>query len=156
MSDPSGAVQAGLIARYRGDSTLQGILSGYNSAIAAPEWNIFDQGGAANIVPPPKPPYVYVNQILNTPGSFMSMGKDAKDIRMLINVFTQTDGFYQALAIMARIYDLSVSAAGASALTLSGFNHIWTWFENRTEQEKTTDVLTQQLSDRYNFQITVT
>jgi hypothetical protein len=153
VSDPTGTIQAALIARYRGDTTLQGILSGYNAAIVTPEWNIFDQGGSGAITP--VLPYVYVHPIVMSPGTLMSMGKDGKDVRMQVSVFTMSEGFAQARAIIARIHDLTSMTAGASALTLSGFSHIWTWFENRNELEQTTDVLIQHIADRYNVQVTV-
>jgi hypothetical protein len=149
VADPSPVVQAALIARYRGDATLQALMSG----AVSPEWNIYDQGGRGIITP--APPYVYLHPITVSPGAFMSMGKDGKDVRVQVSVFTQGEGFAQARAIIARIHDLTAMAAGASALTLSGFSHIWTWFENRNELEETTDVLVQHIADRYNVQVTV-
>lgn len=149
MADPTSVVQAALISLYRGDATLQGLMVG----AVSPEWNIYDQGGSGIITP--TPPYVYLHPITNGRGTFMAMGKDAKDIRMQVSVFTQTEGFAQARAIIARIHDLTAMPAGATALTLAGFSHIWTWFENRNELEETTDVLIQHIADRYNVQVTV-
>jgi hypothetical protein len=150
VADPTSVVQAALISLYRADATLQGLMVG----AVSPEWNIYDQGGSGIITP--TPPYVYLHPITVSPGTFMSMGKDGKDVRMQVSVFTQGEGFAQARAIIARIHDLTASPAGASVLTLSGFDHEWTWFENRQELEETTDVLIQHIADRYNVQVTVT
>jgi hypothetical protein len=148
MADSTGAVAVAFIARYRSDSTLQGILSGYNAAIVTPEWNIFDQGGSGQITP--VFPYVYLHPITAMPGTVMAMGKDAMDVYMQVSIFTQTEGFDQARAIASRIYALTNSRSSASVFSLGGgFVNIWTDWQNRQELEETTDTLVQHLADRY-------
>jgi Protein of unknown function (DUF3168) len=148
MADPSAAVQAAFVARYRGDTALQGILSGYNAAIGTPEWNIFDQGGSGQIVP--VFPYIYLHPIMNVPGTALAMNKDAVDVLMQVSIFTNTEGFDQARAIAFRLYALTNGRAGAAGFSLSGgFTNIWTSWEQRNELEQTTDMLVQHLMDRY-------
>src|SRR5438105_1453742 len=103
MADPSAAIQAAFIARYRGDSMLQGLLSGYNAAIGAPEWNILDQGGGGVIVP--VFPYIYVHPItMQFPGTVLVMGTDALDVYMQINIYTRFEGFEEARVLRNRCY----------------------------------------------------
>lgn len=150
MSDPGGATQAAFIAKYRGDATLQGILAGYNSAIVSPEWNIFDQGGSGQVIP--VFPYIYVHPITMQSGTLRTMGGDAVDVYMQVNVFTRYEGFLQARAIAARLYTLTHGPI-AGSFTVPGFINVLTLFDNRVEKEETQDGLIQHIADRYKLYI---
>lgn len=147
MSDASAAVQTAFIAKYRGDTTLQGILSGYNSAIVAPEWNIFDQGGSGQTTE--VFPYVYVHPITSGLGTAFSMGTDANDVAMQVDVFTAVEGFYQARTIGSRLYALTHGPIAGPFTLSGGLTNIKTLFEQRTELEETTDQLVQHIAYRF-------
>lgn len=144
MSDTSIATQAAFIAKYRGDTALQGLMIG----ASAPEWNIFDKGGAGIISP--VFPYVYVHPITMTTGSTLTMGTDGNDIYMQVDVFTAQQGFDEARQIIARIYALTHGPV-AGQFTLSTGVNVSTLFEHRDEVEETTDQLVQHIADRYKL-----
>jgi hypothetical protein len=147
MSDASTEVQTAYIAKYRADTTLQGLLSGYNSAIVSPNWNIFDQGGSGQTTE--VFPYVYVHPITSGLGEVFSMGTDANDVALQVDVFTAALGFYQARTIGSRLYVLTHGPlAGAIALS-GGLTNTKTLFEQRTELEETTDQLVQHIAYRF-------
>lgn len=146
MGDSSAVSQAALIARYRGDATLQGLMTG----AVTPEWNIFDQGGAGLITP--VFPYIFVHPITMAPGTVLAMGQDANDVFMQVSVFTNDEGFAQARVIANRVYVLTDGKTGAAPFTLSGgFSNVWAVFENRNELEEVTDRLIQHIADRYKL-----
>lgn len=145
MSDLSIPVQEALIARYRGDVTLQGLMAG----AAAPEWNIFDQGGSGGIVP--TFPYVYAHPFTMATGTLLAMGSDANDLYLLVNVYTKAEGFAQARQIAARLYALTHGPV-AGQLTLSSGVNALTLFENRQELEEVQDGLIQRVVDRYKVE----
>lgn len=144
MSDTSIATQAAFIAKYRGDTTLQGLLSPATS----PEWNVFDQGGSGQITP--SFPYVYVHPITMAPGSLLVLGSDANDIYMQVNVYTKEQGFDLARQIMARLYALTHGPV-AGQFTLSSGANVLSLFDNRQELEETQDGLIQHIADRYKL-----
>lgn len=138
MGLPVGELQTAYIALYRGDTTLQGLLTGATS----PTWNIFDADG----VPINTAfPYVTVQQILGKLGTVFAMGTDATDILTLVNVFTQAGGFLKARAIAKQIDALTQK----TSLTLTGgFTNIGTLREMYVEVPAK-DGLTQQISQRF-------
>lgn len=144
MSDTSRATQAAFIAKYRGDTTLQGLMVGGSS----PEWNIFDKGGAG--ITTPVFPYVYVHPITMTIGGTFAMGTDGNDIYMQVDVFTAQQGFDEARQIIERIYALTHGPV-AGQFTLSTGVNVSTLFEHRDEVEETTDQLVQHIADRYKL-----
>lgn len=144
MSDTSIATQAAFIAKYRGDTTLQGLLSPATS----PEWNVFDQGSSGQITP--SFPYVYVHPITMAPGSLLVLGSDANDIYMQVNVYTKEQGFDLARQIMARLYALTHGPV-AGQFTLSSGANVLSLFDNRQELEETQDGLIQHIADRYKL-----
>lgn len=146
MADPAGAVQASVIARLRGDATLQGLMTGASS----PEWNIYDQGGSgANV---PLWPYVFIHPITTQLGEIFAMGMDSMDVFLQVSVFTQGEGFAQARAIAARCYAL-LHGPLAGALSVTGFTNVLTLFANRQELEEVHDQLVQHIVDRYKVVI---
>lgn len=146
MADSAIATQTALIARYRGDATLQGLMTG----ASGPEWNIFDHGGGGNAAS--AFPYVLVHPITGRKGSLLSFGQDAQDFAIQVDVFTDQEGFSQARTIIARIYALSDGPSGAAPLVLSGFTNVITMFDGRQELEETHDILVQHIADRYKIQ----
>lgn len=145
MALPTGAIQAAFIARLRGDTTLQGLLTGSTS----PTWNIFDSGG----VPVGQSfPYVVVFPILSQSGEALSFGTDAVDSFVQTSVFTQvgaSGGFSQARGIAARIYILTHE--NALDLSSSGFNQYLLLFDNEQEIPQA-DGITQMIATRWRLQ----
>ena len=142
MADSSAVVQAALIAKYRGDATLQALMV----SASAPEWNIFDQGGAGELIA--SFPYVYVHPLTAQLGEAFAMQTDSMDVLMQVNVFTRAQGFAQARAMIGRLYQLTHGPV-AGALSLPGFTNVLTLFDNRQELEEVTDGLVQHIADRY-------
>jgi hypothetical protein len=150
MADPAGATQTAIISKYRGDATLQGILTGYNASIASPIWNVYDQGGSGALSA--AFPYIIVHPITMQLGTAFSMGGDAADIYLQVSVFTRYEGFAQARAVAARCYALTHGPL-AGALTISGFTNVLTLFDGRQELEEVTDGLIQHIADRYKLMV---
>lgn len=147
MSDLATPLQQAIIARLRGDATLQGLMVG----ASAPEWNIFDKGGGGVISP--AFPYVYVHPITMAPGSLLTMGTDANDIFHQVDVYTKTEGFWQAQGIVARVYALLHGPLNKTTpLVLSSGAVCVLLFENRQELEEISDGLIQHIADRYKVQ----
>jgi hypothetical protein len=144
MADPTGAVQVALIAKYRNDAPLQGLMTG----ASAPEWNIFDKGGSGQIVP--VFPYVYVHPITSQIGTALALGTDAMDLFVQVDAYTKYQGFSQARAIASRLYQLTHGPI-AGALSLSGFVNVSTLFDNRQELEEEEDGDIQHIADRYKI-----
>lgn len=144
MADPIAAIQTALIAKYRGDAPLQGLMTGGSS----PEWNIYDQGGAGEITP--AFPYVYVHPITSQTGTASTLDSDAMDVFVQVSVFTKALGFAQARAIASRIYALTHRPTPGS-LFISGFTNVQTMFNNRQELEEITDGTIQHIADRYKI-----
>lgn len=145
MSDLSVPAQAALIARYRNDTTLQGLMTG----ASGPEWNIFDQGGSGSIAP--VFPVVYVHPITMALGSLLVMGQDGTDLYMLVNTFTKAEGFAQARGIATRLYNITHDPQSKTPLVLSSGVSALILFENRQELEETQDGLIQHIADRYKL-----
>lgn len=145
MAVPTGAIQAAFIARLRGDTTLQGLLTGSTT----PTWSIFDSGG----VPVSQPfPYIVVFPILSQIGEDLSLGTDAVNTFVQTSVFTQTGasgGFFQARGIAARIYALMHEKA--LDLSSSGFNQYLLLFDNEQEIPQA-DGITQLIATRWKLQ----
>ena len=138
MALPTGELQTAFIARYRGDSTLQGLLTGATS----PLWNIFDAGG----VPTNQAfPYLVIFPITGRTGTALSMGGDAVDVYMQVQCFSQAAGFKVARAIMKQVYSLTQEYS--FSLT-GGFTNFFTLFDNEQELPEP-DGLTQMIAHRY-------
>lgn len=149
MSDSARPTQVAFIAKYRADTALQGLMQAYNPAIVGPEWNIFDQGGSGQSTA--VFPYVYVHPITMKLGTLLTMGTDANDVYMQVDVWTDEEGFDQADVLMARLYSLTHGPI-AGPFTLGGsLANVLTLFDNRQKLEKTTDQQVQQISDRYKL-----
>lgn len=142
MADSTSAIQTALIVRYRGDTSLQGLMIGGSS----PDWNIFDEGGSGVITP--NFPYVYIQPITSQLGSTLAMGTDAMDVFMQVSVFTKALGFAQARAIVARIYALTHGPV-AGSFAISGFSNVQTMFQKRQELVQVQDGAIQHIADRY-------
>ena len=138
MGLPVGEVQTSIVALYRGDTTLQGLLTGSVS----PTWNVFDADG----VPTNQPfPYIVVQQILGKLGTVFAMGTDAFDDYILVSVFTQAGGFSSARAIAKQADHLTQK----TSLTLTGgFTNVGTLRENYVEVAEK-DGITQHIAMRY-------
>lgn len=143
MSDSASATQAAFIARLRGDSTLQGLMTGASS----PEWNIFDKGGGGQTVD--TFPSIYVHPITVSTGTVLAAGQDANDVYVQVDVFTAFEGFEQARAIDDRVYDLFDMRGTASALTLTGFTNTWTKSYSKHELEEVSDTLVQHIARQF-------
>jgi hypothetical protein len=132
MAIPTEAIETAFIARLRGDTTLQGLLTGATS----PLWNIFD----ANGVPTNQPfPYVVVFPIMTQLGEDLSFGTDARDTFVQASAFTMpgaSGGMKQARDIMGRIDALFFSEGKGIPLDLSssGFNQYLILPDNAIER----------------------
>lgn len=144
MSLPTAAIQTAALARFRGDTPLQGLMTG----AAAPVWNIYDQGGVPTNT---SFPYVVMFPIMSQQGMAFAFGTDAVDTYMQVSAYTQTGasgGFSQARAIIKRIYDLTHKQA--FDLSGSGFNQFLLLFDNEQEQEQQ-DGISQAIHHRYKL-----
>lgn len=144
MSLPTPDIQAGFIARYRGDIPLQGLLVGS----AAPTWNVFDADG----VPTNQPfPYIVVQPITSQSGTALVMGLDGVDTYMQVSVVTQTGasgGFAQARAIAKQVYKLTQNKP--LNLSASGFSQFFLLFDNEQELSQS-DGISQMVVHRYKL-----
>lgn len=144
MSLPTPDIQAGFIARYRGDTPLQGLLTGS----VAPMWGVFDENGAPTNQPFP---YVLVFPITSQSGTARTMGMDAVDTYMQISIVTQTGasgGFAQARAIAKQIY--KITHMKALDLSANGFNQFFLLFDDEQEMPQS-DGITQMIVHRYKL-----
>jgi hypothetical protein len=140
MGLPVGEMQTAIIALYRGDTTLRGLLTGSS----APSWNIFDADG----VPINQPfPYIVVQMITAGLGTVFAMGTDATDVWVQASVFTQTGpgGFTQARVIASRV-DLLTQMV--SVTLANGYTNVGTLRENYLEIPER-DGITQHIAQRY-------
>lgn len=139
MGLPTGEIQTAVIAKLRGDATLQGLLTG----AVTPYWSIFDEGG----VPTNQAfPYVATFPIMTQSGTALTMATDATDVFLQISVYTQAGGFKSARAIAKQVYTL----INRQSLTLAGgFTNFFTLFEN--EQELAMEGVTQGVVHRYKL-----
>lgn len=139
MGLPTGEIQAALVTRLRGDTTLQGLLS---SATA-----IFDEGG----VPINTAfPYIATYTITSQSGTALAMGTDAVDTFIQVSIFTVYVGFKQARSIAKQVYALLQE----KPLTLTGgFTNFFLLFDNEQELEEP-DGITQQIVHRYKLMTT--
>jgi Protein of unknown function (DUF3168) len=145
MSLPTIAIQTAMISRYRGDTTLQGLLVGSTT----PLWSVFDQEG----VPVSTAfPYIVLFPITSQSGTSLSFGTDAVDTFMQVSIFTQvgaSGGFSQARSIAKRIYD--ITQMKALDLSSSGFNQYLLLFDNEQEVPQG-DGITQLIAHRYRLE----
>lgn len=123
MSYPAPSIQTAIIARLRGDATLQGLLGG-----SGPTWNVFDADGVPGDYPCP---YVATFPITSQSGEDLSFGTDAVDIFQQVSVFTQSKGFAQARTIAKQVYALLHEKA--LDLLADGFNQYLIIFDQDQE-----------------------
>lgn len=144
MGLPTAAIQTALIARYRGDVTLQNLLGNPTN----PPGAIFDAEG----VPTSQVfPYVVVYPISSQQGTAIAMGLDSVDTYVQVSTLTQTGasgGFGQARGIAAQIYELTQTKP--LNLTASGFQQFFLMFDNEQELPGQ-DGITQQIVHRYHL-----
>jgi hypothetical protein len=142
MGLPTAEIQAALITRYRGDSTLQGLLGGS----ANPPGAVFDMGAVSTNT---TFPYVAVFPITSQLGTAKTLALDAVDTWVQVSIYTQqAQGFMQARGLAKRIYWLTNEQA--VDLSASGFSNFFALFENEQQKEED-DGLTQQIVHRYKF-----
>src|SRR5216684_3177445 len=102
MALPTGEIEAAIISRLRGDSTLQTLLG----APVNPPGSVFDAGGLATNQPFP---YIGVFPVTSTRGTAKSFGMDSVDSIMQVSIFTNVGapgaGFKAAGEIAIRVYD---------------------------------------------------
>jgi hypothetical protein len=148
MALPTGAIMTALIARYRADTTLAGLLGNPTN----PPGAIFDGGGG---VPPNQVfPYVAVYIPASTSGTTLAMGQDAVDSYVQVSAFTQpgaTGGLKKARDLIARIYALTQPPAASLDLSASGFANFFMLFENEQELPPLADGLTPAVMHRYKL-----
>ena len=138
MGLPVGELQSATIMLYRGDTTLQGLLTG----AVSPTWNIFDADG----VPTNQPfPYVVVQMITARLGTAFAMDYDAADVYIQASVFTQAGGFLTARGIAKQVDHLTQKAQ----LTLTGgFTNFGT-LRDMYQEIPEKDGITQHVAMRY-------
>lgn len=146
MSMPTGEIMAALIARYRGDATLQELLGNPTN----PPGSVWDGGGG---VPTNAPmPYIAVYIPVSESGTTLAMGQDAVDSYVYVSAFTQPGaggGMKQARAIMKQVYELTQTEP--LDLSASGFAQFFLLFQNAQEQPPNSDGLTPMIAHRYHL-----
>lgn len=141
MSLPTAAIQTALLARYRADVPLQGLLLGSSS----PDWSIYDESGVPTNAPFP---YVSVFPITSQSGTAICMGLDGVDTFIQVAIYTQAGGFAQARNIAKRIY--AITHTKPLDLSASGFSQFFLLFDNEQEVPQS-DGITQQIVHRYHL-----
>lgn len=118
MGLPTGEIQASAIARYRGDTTLTGMLGGPY---------VFDETGVPTNTPFP---YLVVYPVSSVRGTAKAFGTDSVDTKLRVICYTQSGGFKQARAILKQVYSLTQE----QTFTLGGgFRHFFVQFANEIE-----------------------
>jgi Protein of unknown function (DUF3168) len=144
MALPTLAIETAAMSRMRGDTTLQGLLTGS----AAPLWSIFGLDG----VPINQPfPYIAAGVPITQTGSAETMSTPGRDAFLQVSVLTQagaSGGFAQAWAIANRIDDLFNRKA--LDLSASGFSNFFLMLENALEQPQA-DGITQHIPMRFKL-----
>lgn len=140
MGFPVGEIQTALIAAYRGDTTLQGLLGNP----ANPPGNVFDADGIPTNLPVK---YIVVQPVNSQKGAAFAMGTDAVDVFMQVSIFTQANGYATARAIAKRIYQLTDQVKFSLA---NGFINIMTLFEHGREMDQP-DGITQGLIQEFKL-----
>jgi len=140
MGLPLVEVQTAMIALYRGDSTLQGLLGNPIN----PPAGVYDSGavqtGRAF-------PYVVVTIPTTQLGTLMTMALDGADLYPHVSVFTQAGGFAQARGIAEQIYKLTHRTMLSLA---NGFSNVLTLFDNGQEMISGEESV-QQITHRYKL-----
>lgn len=142
MGLPTGECEVAFLARYRGDSTLTGLIGA-----SSPIWNIFDEGGVPTNT---LFPYVVVVPITTKVGTALYMGGDASDPYMQVGCYTQAAGLKTARAIMKQVYSLTHGPIAGQFTLANGFTNFLTLFENEVETQAP-DGLTQMIVQRYHL-----
>lgn len=138
MALPHQELLTALFTTLRGDTTLQGLITG----ATAPTWGIYDA------VPTNAPfPYVVIHEVSSTTGIALTMpnGK-ANDFLIPFDVFSQYAGFQEAQKIASRI-DTLVNEVSQS---MTDFQNYMTLI-NDTKQIPEPDGITRRLMVRYKF-----
>lgn len=127
MALPTLAIETAALARMRGDSTLQSLMTSGST----PLYSIYGFDG----VPTNQAfPYIAAGVPTTQAGSAETMSTPGKDVRLQISVLTQTGpdgGFAQAWGIANRIDDLFNRKA--LDLSASGFSNVFILFESAPE-----------------------
>lgn len=117
MALPQTEMVTAMIAKYRADTILQGLITGATT----PDWKIFDS------VPTNEPfPYVVLNDISTVIGTALTFDYNAHDMLIQIDILSQYSGFNEARAIASRIDTLT----NRQSFTMSDFNNFFTLFNN--------------------------
>lgn len=143
MGLPTIAIQTAAIARYRADTTLQGLLAG-----ASPLWNIFDENGAPTNTPFP---YIVIYPLSGTRGKALTFALDSVDSVFQVSVYTQASasgGLAKARAITKRVYDTTHKLP--FDLSSSGFTNFYLLFQSE-KVVPTTDGITQEIAVTFDL-----
>ena len=145
MAYSLGAIQIALIALYRSDITLRGLMS----PATGPDWGIYDQGGNGRSVP--LFPLLVVRPIFARTGSVISFGKDAIDVFVQVDTFTNEIGYAHARTIAGRAYNLLEGPVAGPLAIAGGFINCLTLLDNHQELEEVHGTLVQHIADRYKL-----
>ena len=143
MGLPTIAIQQAAIARYRADTTLQGLLGG-----SSPLYNIFDENGAPTNTPFP---YIVTYPVSAKRGTALTFELDAVDSTFNVCVYTQTGasgGMAKARAISKRVYDITHKKP--FDLSASGFANFFLLFESE-DVAPTADGITQEITVKFQL-----
>lgn len=144
MGIPASAIEIAALARLRGDTTLQGLMT---SATASP-WSIFPFGS----VPINQAfPYIACGVPVNQVGTADVMALAGVDSELQISVLTQTGatgGFHTAWQIANRVNALFDRQA--LDISASGFSNFFLKFQSAPEMPQD-DGLTQHIPMRFRL-----
>lgn len=135
MALPQSELITAMITAYRADTTLQGLIIGS----AMPTWNILDSVPINQAFP-----YVVLNGITVNLGTGLTFDKNAHDLLIQIDVFSQYAGFKEAQGIASRIDTLTNRVSFAMA----DFNNFYTLFDNSLQLVEQ-DGITRRVMLRY-------
>lgn len=138
MALPEQELITAIIAKYRADAMLQGLIPGADTTT----WNIFDSVPINQAFP-----YVVLNNITTNIGTGLTMpyGK-ANDVLVQIDVFSQYQGFLEARRIASRIDTLT----NEQSFTMVDFTNFLTLFNNSLQMVEP-DGITRRVMLRYKF-----
>src|SRR5229473_3389266 len=144
MALPTGEIEAAIISRLRGDTTLQTLLG----TVTNPPGSVFDAGGLATNQPFP---YIGVFPVTSARGTAKSFGMDSVDSIMQVSIFTNVGapgaGFEAARALAKQVYALLQQQSLSLA---NGFRNFFIQFLSEQEIQEA-DGLTQHIVQRYQL-----
>lgn len=135
MAFPQTELVTVMMAKYRADTTLRGLIIG----ATAPEWGIFDSVPTNEAFP-----YVVINEISTVLGTAMTFDYNAHDMLVQIDVFSQYSGFNEARAIASQIDELT----NRKSFTLVNFTNFSMLF-NSSFQKVEEDGITHRVMAEY-------